>query len=124
MRLRLGERLAYSIDVAPETLTAAAPPMLLQPLVENAIKHGIEPSDAGGVVGIRTSAENGALVVVIRNTGESLGPEAGLPDPARTGLTNVRRRLAALYAGEGALSLARDRDGATVAILRIPLSVV
>jgi hypothetical protein len=126
MQLRLGARLVYSIDVAPETLTASAPPLLLQPLVENAIKHGIEPSEAGGSIAITTRVDAQGLTIEVRNTGEALrdrSDESDLDAPGvHTGLRNVRNRLAALYAHGASLSLLGDQDGATVATLRIPMA--
>jgi hypothetical protein len=126
MQLRLGTRLAYSIDAAPDTLAASAPPLLLQPLVENAIKHGIEPSQAGGSIAITTRVDAGELTIEVRNTGEALrdrSDESDLEAPGvHTGLRNVRNRLAALYAHGASLSLLGDPDGATIATLRIPVA--
>ncbi len=126
MQLRLGDRLAYSIEAAPETLAAHAPPLLLQPLVENAIKHGIEPADAGGFIAVRTAIDRGCLVVEVRNTGEALKGGAAAHttafDARHTGLHNLRDRLAVLHPTGAVLSLVTASDGATVAMLRMPMS--
>jgi LytS/YehU family sensor histidine kinase len=115
----MGQRLAFDIDVPTELAEHPFPPNLLISLVENAIKHGIEPAAAGGRVAVRARTERGALVVTVQDTGR------GLATPARggqgVGLANVRDRLAALYGTQGTFSLEAGSPTGTRATLAIPL---
>ncbi|MDR3673392.1 MAG: hypothetical protein P4L36_21270, partial [Holophaga sp.] len=92
------------------------PPMLLQPLVENAIRHGIEPQVAGGGVDIAAVRRDGALELTVRDTGPGFGPAPG----GGLGLDNVRARLAALFGEAGSLELAELQEGGVLATLRLP----
>ena len=103
------------------------PPLLLQPLVENAIKHGIEPSELGGEVQVRSCIEAGVLVLEVHNTGEAFGIQAGGARPMdgrpRVGIENVDARLRALCGSAGSLAVGRAADGATLATVRLPFLV-
>lgn len=120
--LRMGARLSYTIEV-PEPLTAQAfPRMMLITLVENAIKHGLMPSDDGGTVCIEAVAEGGQLQVSVSDNGVGFG--AADTGGSGVGLANIRARLATQYRGEARLSvesLALPPDGRGVrASIRIP----
>jgi sensor histidine kinase YesM len=121
LRTRMGPRLAFDIDVPDELAQHPFPPNLLISLVENAIKHGIEPAAEGGSVQVRARSEQGALVVTVQDTGR------GLALPARggqgVGLNNVRDRLAALYGTQGSFRLEAGSPTGTRATLAIPLEV-
>src|SRR5690606_21696225 len=99
-QMRLGERLSVEWDVAPETLTARVPGLLLQPLVENAIQHGIAPLARPGRLSIRARREDGVLHVQVQDTGPGL-PTAmsGAPNGHGhgIGLLNTANRLQRLY---------------------------
>jgi LytS/YehU family sensor histidine kinase len=102
MQIRMEDRLAVSIDV-PDSLRALPfPPMMLQSLVENAIKHGIEPKPQGGTVAVSARVQEGRLRVTVADTG------VGIPEnaPQGVGLTNIRDRLRRLYGSAAALILA------------------
>jgi sensor histidine kinase YesM len=114
-RIRLGQRLDYSFSVAPELRGLPFPPMLLQPLVENAIRHGIEPQVAGGRIRI-AAARAGGLELTVQDTGCGLGDEPG----SGFGLDNVRARLAALFGDAGSLEIAQGPEGGVLATLRLP----
>ena len=86
---RFGERLAVSWDLDPAAAHARVPPLLLQPLVENAVRHGIEPAQGGGTIKVRTRLRRGHAVVTIDNTLEARGSRPG----AGMALRNVRERL-------------------------------
>jgi two-component system sensor histidine kinase AlgZ len=88
-QIRFGERLRVSWDLDPGAAAARVPPLLLQPLVENAVRHGVEPAPAGGEIRVRTRLKRGHAVINIDNTvpGESSRPGAGMA------LRNVRERL-------------------------------
>jgi len=95
--MRMGERLRFTLEL-PEALGAAElPPMLLQPLVENSLKHGLEPKVEGGEVKVSARTEGGRLVLEVADTG--LGKANGSTGGTGVGLANVRERLAAAYAG-------------------------
>ncbi len=100
LRLRMGERLTYSIIADDATRALPLSPMLLQPLVENSIKHGLEPKIEGGHVSVIATSNGGTLRIVIEDTGLGFGAALSTAG-AGTGLANVRARLAATY-GESA----------------------
>jgi len=120
-QLRFGERLHYEFSVAPQALDALVPALLLQPLVENAVRHGILPRASGGklVVSARTALDSLLLGVDDDGPGiqKSAQPSTGL------GLSNTATRLAELYGARAEIRVGRsDLGGAGVAI-RIPLRV-
>lgn len=119
MQLRLGERLRYALEVDPALHPLPLPPLMLQPLVENAVRHGIEPSEAGGEVRLQALRCGAELHLVVTNTGRGLthGGHAG----HGLALTNLRQRLQALHGDAARLDLDRTPDGATVATLTLPL---
>jgi signal transduction histidine kinase len=96
-RIRMGERLRFSLELPENLAQADLPPMLLQPLVENALKHGIEPKVEGGEVEVRAREEGDRLVLEVADTG--LGKANGATGGTGVGLANVRARLAAAYEG-------------------------
>lgn len=116
--IRLGERLRYEIRL-PDTLREAhLPPLLLQPLVENALKHGIEPAVDGGRIEVECTAHLGRLHLRVRDTGVGFQEAA----PAGVGLSNIRARLASLYGSEGQLALHHNTPRGTVAEVSMPLT--
>jgi two-component sensor histidine kinase len=114
-KLRLGDRLQYQLDVAPSLSAREIPALLLQPLVENAIKHGVAPHVGGGTVHV-VGREAGPNVVFIVTDS---GPGAGIDSGTGVGLENVRQRLTAMY-GRGASVILTREDGKTVARVTIP----
>jgi hypothetical protein len=122
MQIRMGDRLQPQLDLPADLAELQVPPLLLQPLVENAIKHGLEPHVGGGRLIVSASREGGQLVLCVRNTGA--GMQAAPADGTRFGLQQVRERLATLYGGAAsvALSPAGDERGGTLACVRIPIS--
>ena len=118
-QIRFGARLAIARELEPETLDALVPALVLQPLVENAVRHGIEPNPAGGKVTIRSRADNGTLCIEVRDTGSGRAP-----DPSGSegiGLTNTRARLVRLYGTNHRFELAPTPTGGTAVHLDIPL---
>ena len=91
MQVRMGPRLTYTLDLPPELVTHSVPTLLLQPLVENAIKHGLEPKIEGGSVAVSARREGNAIVLDVLDSG------VGLKDGVGFGLTQVRERLQAAY---------------------------
>ncbi len=109
--VRLEDRLRVEFAVTAEARKALIPPMLLQTLVENALKHGVAARPEGGELLIRASVEGDALVVEVVNTGRIAEPE---PGSTQVGLSNTRERLRILYGGRATLEL-QNRDGDRVA---------
>jgi len=127
MQTRMGNRLSRRLDLPDDLAGLSVPPLLLQPLVENAIKHGLEPTVAGGWVRVSAQREGSTLVLSVRDTGAGIGGAGlgGLPSGgSRFGIQQVRERLAALYGKTASLELvaASDDEGGTLAIVRLPVS--
>ncbi len=121
MALRLGARLRYRVDVDAALQDLPLPPLMLQPLVENAIQHGIEPSEAGGEVQLRAMRDGDRLLLSVINSGcpLSVGGDAAGHGLA---LANLRQRLRALHGDTATLSLTTNADGLTEASLTLPLA--
>jgi signal transduction histidine kinase len=119
MRLRLGERLRYGIDIEPAAATAAVPPGLLLTLVENAVEHGEVPSLHGAEVQVSARAEAGHVVLEVADTGPGLAP--GATDGI--GLGNTRTRLQQSFDGRARLSLAGAPEGGCIARIEFPLEL-
>jgi LytS/YehU family sensor histidine kinase len=117
-RLRFPDRLTWTVEVAEDARRAAIPVLLLQPLAENAVRHGIAPTPAGGRIHVRAQREGDSLRVEIVNTGVL---------PARVehgiGLGNTIARLEQLY-GDGQHFDLRQRGDAVVATVTIPWAEV
>jgi sensor histidine kinase YesM len=120
LRTRLGPRLSFSIDVPTELRAFAIPPNLLISLVENAIKHGIEPSADGGSIEVRARRRDDRLVVEVADTGRGIVASVAQPGGG-VGLANVRERLAALYGSRGRFTLSPIEPRGTLAALEIPI---
>lgn len=118
-QLRLGERLRVELEYPPGLAAAEVPAFITQPLIENAVKHGIAPSSTGGAIHIRVTADPGGtqLVIDVEDNGE--GFREGSPDGV--GLRHVRSRLIALFEDGASLEIGTIEDGGTRARLRIPL---
>src|SRR4051812_23222332 len=112
------DRLQVRMDVAPELMDARVPNLILQPLVENAIRHGISRSSAAGLVEIGARRENGSLLLSVRDDGPGVAAEPA----GRTGvgLANVRARLARMYGQEQGLEMEPAEGGGTRVTLRLP----
>lgn len=118
---RFHDRLKVQMQIAPETLDASVPNMILQPLVENAIKHGIAPRATGGQINIGAVRENGHLALTVSDNGLGVpfGDVENLTEGV--GLSNTRRRLKHLYGEEGhSFKLKNDIDSGLVVDLVIP----
>lgn len=125
MAVRMGARLQTRLDLPDDLRALPVPPLLLQPLVENAIQHGLEPHVDGGLVEVSARRDGAHLVLAVRDTGVGLAP-AGQPaatQSTRFGLDQVRERLATLHGATASLTLeaADDARGGSRAVLRLPL---
>ena len=119
-KTRMGDRLRVDVDVDPGLLDALVPPLLLQPLAENAVKHGLAPLEEGGSVAVRATRDGDALTITVADTGRGLAAAPSTMAEGGIGLENVRRRLDRLYGGAGALSLDGRSGGGLVAVVRLP----
>ena len=121
--MRARPRLQVQIELPPVLAQQPEPPLLLQPLVENAIRHGLEPQVGGGRLEVRARAEGGSLVLSVRDTGIGLAAAAASGTPGtRFGLAQVRERLATLHGAAASLSVEPAADGqGTLSTVRLPL---
>ena len=123
IKMRIEERLEVEVEVADFLESAEFPPMMLQSLVENAIKHGIEPKPEGGKVSVSAKIQRGMLWVEVRDTGVGVVDTERLEAPTSgggIGLQNIRERLAVLYPGKGRLTLMSDDSTGTVVRIGVP----
>jgi signal transduction histidine kinase len=121
MSVRMGERLSYTLDLPQHLRQLPLPPMLLQPLVENAIQHGLEPKIDGGHIAVRATEQDGQLLLAVCDTGLGLDHPGGSSPGTGLGLANIRERLTVLYGAQAAFTLAPGDAAGTVAQLRLPL---
>jgi signal transduction histidine kinase len=119
LAIRMGPRLAYKLDLPEALAPAKLPPMLLQPLVENAIKHGLEPKMDGGWLRVTASAEGRQLVLVVEDSG--LGFGAASEPGTGVGLVHVKERLAAVYGDAAGAEIGANEGGGARITLRLPL---
>jgi LytS/YehU family sensor histidine kinase len=115
-RERFGDRLHATLDVGPGTEGAMVPAFLLQPLVENAVHHGIEPALNGGRVDVHVENVGGVLVLSVTDSGA--GP--AVAEGEGIGLGNTRRRLEAIYGARADLSVESDATNGTRVTVRLP----
>ena len=116
LKVRIGARLSYGIVIPADLESFALPPMLLQPVVENAIRHGLEPKVEGGRVDVTARREGGKIAIEIRDTGVGFASTAS----GGLGLTNLRERLKGLYGDAASLTIADNVPAGTVVTLHIP----
>jgi LytS/YehU family sensor histidine kinase len=119
--VRFPDRLRVDVEVAPETLVALVPSLVLQPLVENAIEHGIAPRAAGGRVEVRVERYGDTLRLTVRDDGVgSGGPPRRDPGGTGVGLANTRARLQHLYGGRHEMRAAPLETGGYQVVIDIP----
>jgi len=123
MQVRFQGRLTVDTHAEERVLDALVPAMILQPLVENAIKHGVERSTGPGWVEIEACAEGNTLVLTVRNDGPALAPARAPNERVGVGLRNTVERLRQLYGDAGTFTLAPGDEGGAVAEIRLPLRV-
>lgn len=118
LKVRMEERLQTDVRVSDGLLSAEFPPMMLQSLVENAIKHGLEPKAEGGLLTVSAEIVHGKLAVTVADTGLGFG----VADTAGTGigLSNIRERLALLYGGKASLTVTETVGGGTTVTITVP----
>ncbi|MGA3035919.1 MAG: histidine kinase [Vulcanimicrobiaceae bacterium] len=117
---RLGSRLRTDVSIASETLDALVPSMLLQPLVENAVRHGVAPLIEGGDVYVGSRLQDGHLHITVRNSGPPYQPPQQSHAPAGIGLKNTAERLEALYSDQHTFVLEWLRLGGCQVVIELP----
>jgi signal transduction histidine kinase len=122
LKVRMEERLATRIDVPDGLLSAEFPPMMIQSLVENAIKHGLEPKPEGGELRITAEIVHGKLAVTVADTGLGFGKAATAG--TGVGLANIRERLQLLYGTAAKLTVAENPGGGTAVTVTVPYRTV
>ena len=121
MQVRMGERLSYRLELPPALRAAKLPPMLLQPLVENAIVHGLEPKIEGGEVRIAAEARDGLLDLRILDTGLGLGLGQSSHGGGGVGVATTRERLRVLYGERAGVLITPAQPQGTLVRLTLPL---
>lgn len=117
MAMRLGPRIRYTLDLPGELSDHPIPPLLLQPLVENAIKHGLEPSISGGDIHVSASKGVSTLRITVKDTGVGMDTAT----PPGFGLMQVRERLDTTYGPQGQMECTTPLEGGTCISLILPL---
>lgn len=119
-QVRFNDRLRVQIEVEQETLAALVPTLILQPLVENALRHGIGRRSAAGVLEISARRENGRLRLQVRDDGPGLAANGSKFAGSQIGITNTRERLRQLYGEAQTFELCNAIGGGAVATLEVP----
>ncbi len=122
IKIRMADRLGYTLNIEPELEGVPLAPMLLQPIVENAIKHGLEPKVEGGRVDVDAIRQGNEMILTVRDTGFGFAENADSKG-AGVGLSNLRDRLAVLYDGRATLEVADANPGTRIQI-RVPLLAI
>ena len=117
-QIRMGSRLAYELSAPAELRGVRIPTMMLLTLVENALKHGINPALEGGHIRVSAARDHSSLVLRVADTGRGMTAQEG----HGTGLANIRLRLTMLYGQQAMLSLARAESRGVIATISIPMA--
>jgi signal transduction histidine kinase len=121
LKLRMGERMQFSLDLPESLKTQAFPPALIINLVENAIKHGVERARGGGSVRLNAQRVGDKVTVSVADTGKGLDPSA--PGGTGVGLTSIRDRLRLLYGEAAGLALEPNSPSGVIATLTLPATM-
>ena len=114
LHVRFDGRITYNLDLTPAARSSLLPPLLLQPLVENAVRHGLEPDEGGGRVTVKAwTTENNLLHLVVSDNGRGVAPDRNFEEGM--GLSNVRSRLKELYGADASMVI-HNKTGFVVEI--------
>ncbi len=116
----MGPRLSFTLNLPAALADCAVPTLLLQPLVENSIKHGLEPKVGGGTITVTASQRGDWLVLTVADTGVGM-PADALATPAGFGQAQVRERLATHYRGSAGFTVAVPQEAGSLTTLELPL---
>jgi len=122
LKVRMEERLVTDIQVPDGLLSAEFPPMMIQTLVENAIKHGLEPKAEGGSLTLKAEIVHGKLQITVADTGLGFGKAATAG--TGVGLANIRERLQLLYGPRATLTVAENQPSGTLVTVTVPYKTV
>jgi LytS/YehU family sensor histidine kinase len=117
---RFGERLRIQKEIDPPALEVAVPTLILQPLVENSVRHGIEPRETGGTILIRARLQENSLRLEVHDDGEGLkgGQLAAIREGV--GLSNTKARLQELYGGAHRFQITPNAEGGLTVVVELP----
>ncbi|MCV2356049.1 histidine kinase [Paucibacter sp. B2R-40] len=118
LKVRMEERLQTDINVPEGLLSAEFPPMMIQSLVENAIKHGLEPKAEGGMLTVKAEINHGKLAVTVADTGLGFGRAA--TSGTGVGLANIRERLMLLYGAKASVTVSENQPSGTKVTITVP----
>jgi signal transduction histidine kinase len=121
LKMRMEERLTIDFDVPDGLRTAAFPPMMLQSMVENAIKHGLEGKPEGGTLQVRAEVAHNKLRVIVADDGLGFGAKPS--DGTGLGLSNIRERLKLLHGSDGALNIEPNQPSGVIATIEVPYAL-
>jgi len=121
-QIRFGDRLAVKIDISDKVLDAMVPNLILQPIVENAVIHGVSKIAASGRISLYAEKQNNTLVIDVTDNGPGL-PEGDFGALSRTGVTNTKARLTQLYGNSGSVNFITPDNGGLTVRLSIPFHV-
>ncbi len=119
-KVRYEERLRYTINTNPQSIYWQVPPMMLQTLVENGIKHGVAKEMGGGFVEIKTDITDDTLLITIRNSGHLVSTEPTKSESGGVGLKNTAERLSILYGKEASFHIYQETEAVVCSEIRIP----
>jgi len=121
-QIRFRDRFKVRVNIDPKSLDALVPNMILQPLVENAVQHGIASRAGAGQLEVRSAVQNGTVRLEVRDDGPGPADDTG-EGTGGVGLANTRARLQQLYGNSCRFSLTRPEQGGTLVVLEIPFHV-
>jgi two-component system, LytTR family, sensor kinase len=116
---RFRDRLRPTVHASPAALECLVPPLILQPLVENAIRHGVSAISSAGRVGVSAALDDGHLTLIVTDDGPGITARSSQPGSG-TGLRNTRERLTQLYGADAELRIDSPADGGTTVTVQIP----
>jgi Histidine kinase len=125
MQIRMGARLRYSLDLPDSLKATPCPALILQPIVENAVLHGLEPSAVGGEICVKAAQVNKKIVLTVTDTGlgfENTGDHTSAESNSGFGLAQLRERLETLYAGQASVDMTAHSPNGTCVTISMPIA--
>jgi LytS/YehU family sensor histidine kinase len=122
-KVRFGDRLIIEKDIDEQAQDALVPSLILQPMIENAIKYAITPKEDGGTLRISARVQHGTLVLQVSDTGPGLGNGNNGQKSSGVGLKNTRERLQQLYGDQQAFTLAPNEPNGLTVTINLPFEI-